>query len=104
MKKVTFLKLLNLISNVGKDTEKLEELGIDISESTLVNGMCELFDTVMEDAYGQGGLEWVQWWVYEKSRNPELKAFETDEYGNDVEIIHNVCHKKQLLKYLLWNF
>ena len=48
MKKVTFLKLLNLISNVGKDTEKLEELGIDISESTLVNGMCELFDAVME--------------------------------------------------------
>lgn len=61
MKKVTFLKLLSLISNVGKDTEKLEELGIDVCESTLVNGMCELFDTVMEDAY-----------------------------GNDVEIIHNV--------------
>ena len=71
MKKVTFLKLLSLISNVGKDTEKLEELGIDVCERTLVNGMCELFDTVMEDAYGQGGLEWVQWWVYEKSRNPE---------------------------------
>ena len=48
MKKVTFLKLLSLISNVGKDTEKLEELGIDVCESTLVNGMCELFDTVME--------------------------------------------------------
>ena len=30
MKKVTFLKLLSLISNVGKDTEKLEELGIDV--------------------------------------------------------------------------
>lgn len=97
MKKVTFLKLLSLISNVGKDTEKLEELGIDVCESTLVNGMCELFDTVMEDAYGQGGLEWVQWWVYEKSRNPELKAFETDEHGNDVEIIHNV---DELYEYL----
>lgn len=87
MKKVTFLKLLNLISNVGKDTEKLEELGIDISESTLVNGMCELFDAVMEDAYGKEGLEWTQWWVYERSRNPELKAFETNEQGEDVEII-----------------
>ena len=71
MKKVTFLKLLNLISNVGKDTEKLEELGIDVCESTLVN-------------------EWVQWWVYEKSRNPELKAYETNEHGEDVEIIRSV--------------
>lgn len=90
MKKVTFLKLLNLISNVGKDTEKLEELGIDVCESTLVNDMCELFDAVMEDAYGQEGLEWVQWWVYEKSRNPELKAYETNEHGEDVEIIRSV--------------
>lgn len=97
MKKVTFLKLLDLISNVGKDTEKLEELGIDVCESTLVNGMCELFDAVMEDAYGQEGLEWIQWWVYEKSRNPELKAFETDEHGNEVEIIRSA---DELYEYL----
>lgn len=90
MKKVTFLKLLNLISNVGKDAEKLEELGIDICESTLVNGMCELFDAVIEDAYGPNGLEWVQWWVYEKSRNLELKAYETNENGEDIEIIRTV--------------
>lgn len=90
MKKVTFLKLLDLISNVGKDAEKLEKLGIDVCESTLVNGMCELFDAVMEDAYGQEGLERIQWWVYEKSHNPELKAYKTNEYDKGVEIIRNV--------------
>lgn len=97
MKKITFLKLLDLISNVGKDTEKLEELGIDVCESTLVNGMCELFDSVMEDTYGQQGLEWVQWWVYEKSRNPDLQAFETDEDGVQTEIIRSV---DELYEYL----
>lgn len=90
MNRTTFLELLSLVEDVNKFIDKLEELGIDICENPLVSSVYKLFDTIISDSYGQEGLEWVQWWVYEKSNNPELKAYETDEQGNEVEIIRNV--------------
>lgn len=90
MNKITFLKLLDLITNVNKDAETLENLGIDISECSLIVGMCEMFDTIIEEEYGQEGLDWVQWWIYEKASNPDLKSFETNEEGEQVEIVRNV--------------
>ena len=45
-----------------------------------------IINDVIKDIYGTEGLDWVEWWTYEKSNNPELKAFVTNENGEDIEI------------------
>lgn len=100
MKEQTFLKLLNLISKTIRDAEKLEELGVDLCESVFVHGVYDLLDVIIEDVYGKVGLEWVQWWIYEKLRNPSLKAYETLDNGEQVEIIRT---EKELYEYLEHN-
>lgn len=97
MKKETFIKLLESIANIHADVDKLNTLKIDIAESNIVTTFEEVFDTIINDTYGTGGLEWVLWWVYEKSNNPELKAYETNEQGEDIEILHNI---DELYEYL----
>lgn len=96
MNKVTFLKLLNLVSNIENYLDKLENLGI-ITESPIINEFYSFIDSVIIDSYGLEGLQWVQWWIYEKSKNPELKAYETDENGERIEIIKTV---DELYEYL----
>jgi hypothetical protein len=97
MKKESFLKLLDLISTINKDAERLGKLGIDIYECTLMVGTSEMFDTIMEHVYGSEGLDWILWWVYEKSANNNLKAYETDANGNSIEIVKTV---DELYEYL----
>lgn len=90
MNKVTFLKLLNLVSNIENYIEKLGQLGIIITENPITDEIYSSIDAVIMDAYGLEGLKWVEWWVYEKSKNPELKAYEINEDGEQIEIIRTV--------------
>lgn len=90
MNKVTFLKLLNLVSDIENYLEKLEQLGITITENPLTDEVYSSINAVIMDAYGLDGLKWVEWWIYEKSKNPELKAYEIDEDGEQIEIIRTV--------------
>lgn len=90
MNKVTFLKLLNLVSDIENYLEKLEQLGITITENPLTDEIYSSINAVIMDAYGLDGLKWVEWWIYEKSKNPELKAYEIDEDGEQIEIIRTV--------------
>lgn len=93
MKKTNFVKLLDVISGIDGDLTALENLGIDLTESIIVNRVYEIFDLIIEDNYGKEGLEWFLWFVYEKQINPELTAH--DENGN--EILRNV---EELYEYL----
>lgn len=97
MNKVTFLKLLNLVSDIENYLEKLGQLGITITESPIIDEMYSSINAVIMDAYGLEGLKWVEWWIYEKSKNPELKAYEIDENGKQTEIIRNI---DELYEYL----
>ena len=82
MKKANFLRLLELMSNIDRDIVVLEGLGVDLQDCACVKGVYEIFNLVVENAYGKDGLDWVLWYVYEKQPNPALQAF--DEDGNEI--------------------
>lgn len=86
MKKETFLKLIHTLTSVDDSYESLFKLGIDIIDYPLFNEINSAIYDVIKDIYGAEGLDWVEWWTYEKSSNPELKAFVTNENGEDIEI------------------
>lgn len=97
MIKTTFLKLLNLVSDMENYLEKLGQLGINATENPITDATYNFIDTIIMDTYGLEGLKWIEWWVYEKSKNPELKAYEINEDGEQVEIIKTV---DELYEYL----
>lgn len=97
MKRETFFKLLQSVRDTDTVMCKLDDLGIDVYESTFATTVSEVFDTVIGDVYGSEGLEWAQWWVYEKCVNPELKAYDTAEDGSSVEILKT---QDELYEYL----
>lgn len=86
MKKETFLKLVHTLTSVDESYESLFKLGIDIIDHPLLNEINNTIYDVIKDTYGEGGLDWVEWWTYEKLSNPELKAFVPNENGEDIEI------------------
>lgn len=90
MNKVTFLKLLNLVSDIENYLEKLGQLGITITENPITDKIYSSINAVIMDAYGLEGLKWIEWWIYEKSKNPELKAYEINDDGEQIEIIRTI--------------
>lgn len=97
MKKETFIKLINLNSQLDELIDPLYEMGIDIINCPVLENIYNLIGSVAEDAYGKEGKEWIEWWIYEKSNNPELTAYEEDEDGNKKEINRTV---DELYEYL----
>lgn len=90
MKKETFLQLIDIIPKLDTVAEPLYNLGIDITECSIISAVGDLVGTIAEEYYGKDGREWIEWWIYEKENNPELKVFETDDNGNEAEILRTV--------------
>ncbi len=79
MKKETFLKLIHTITSVDKSQDSLFKLGIDVVDYPLFNEIIDVIYSIIKDVYGTEGLDWIEWWVYEKTNNPDLQAFTANE-------------------------
>lgn len=86
MNKDIFLKLIHTITDIDKSYDALFKLGINIIDYPLLNKINGLISDIIKEAYGTDGLDWIEWWIYEKSADSSIKAFETDDDGNKIEI------------------
>lgn len=86
MNKDIFIKLVNTITNIDKSYDSLFKLGINIIDYPLLNEINSLISDIIKEAYGDDGLDWIEWWAYEKSADSSIKAFEIDANGNQIEI------------------
>lgn len=82
MVKTTFLYAIYSLTNIVEQMRKLYNMGIDIMESPLVTNAEDLAMLLLSEYYNEEGMDWIQWWVYEKSENPHIVA--TDEQGNKI--------------------
>ena len=82
MTKTHFLKAINALMSIDSEVTKLYGMGIDITESPIIIGAEDIAMTFLSDAYNECGIDWIQWWLYERADNAELKAY--DEEGNEI--------------------
>jgi phosphoglycerol transferase MdoB-like AlkP superfamily enzyme len=81
----TFTTLIGGIRAQINKTQELYMLGVDLlsfNDDYYKNVVYPL----MLEAFGKEGVDWIDWYIYEKNGREDLKAW--DKYGN--EICHNI--------------
>lgn len=84
MTKETFKGVLKSVASVKEYLENCKKVRLDLSETALDNEYWWMLDTIIENTYEDHGQDMFYWWIYEKSNNPDLKAYLDGE-----EIINN---------------
>lgn len=74
-----FLELLENRKAQSERIDKLEEIGLSIWDSPLIEFGYTMFDKVIEAYFTEEGVDWIDWWLYEKNGDPETKAFDEDK-------------------------
>lgn len=80
---ITKEKFVSLILRHQKWMNRINEISDTLNISTLwecdwVNYTVTLFNKTITSFFKEEGIEDIEWWLYEKSGNPELKIFDTD--------------------------
>ena len=80
---ITKEEFIDLISKQQKWSNRVDEVSkaLDVPtlfESDWVKYAASLFDKTIDFLFNKEGADDIDWWLYEKSGNPELKMFDTD--------------------------
>lgn len=84
---ITKNKFITIINDYKKWFEQVdkasEALGIPtLFESNLIDYSNKLFDILLDTIFNKYGVDDINWWIYEKSGNPDLKMW--DKEGNEI--------------------
>lgn len=71
-----FKKVLNALNKIDTFIDQANELGIDLFETDIYDGIMTLECELLTNAYTKEGYEWVTWYLYEL---PNLKKNGSDE-------------------------
>ena len=81
MKYKEFKKLLDLIQKQDSKVDALSKLKIDVLD--FVDPYHMIMNTLIKEIYGENGLDWFSWYVYENDMGKAgLEAW--DEKGNKI--------------------
>ena len=62
-----FLRCLMTLKKISEDISELHDIGVDLLEGKykISENVGMLFESFIEDSYGEGGLDWVNWFIFE---------------------------------------
>lgn len=90
MTKNEFIKVITSIQNLNKTANQLSKIGVIITNSPIYDSMSFLSDYIFKKEYGEEGLGWVNWFLYDL---PEVKRYSNDKHhaydSNGIPIILN---------------
>ena len=76
--KEEFFKLLNEQKAQSGRIDKLNDAGLSIWDSDLIEYGNLMFERVIKVYFTKEGVDWIFWWLYEKAGDPEMKAWDED--------------------------
>ena len=76
--KEEFFKLLNEQKAQSGRIDKLNDAGLSIWDSDLIEYGNLMFERVIKVYFTEEGVDWIFWWLYEKDGNPEIKMWDED--------------------------
>ena len=83
MTKESFINMLLEIQNFNCQVDQwCEVMCSNLFESPLVESGWNLISMLIYTNFDEEGQDWINWWLYEKDGNPELKAW--DENDNEI--------------------
>jgi hypothetical protein len=81
----TFTTLIEGIQSQSKKTHELYKHGVDLL-SFNDDYYREVVRPLIVETFGEEGIDWINWYIYEKNGREDMKAW--DKEGN--EICHNI--------------
>lgn len=88
--KEEFIKLIEDHMNQQSRIDALQDVGIDVYDSPLIEYGNFLFERIFSIYFSEEGREWIYWWLYEKNGNPEMKAWDKDNNEIPTETIEDL--------------
>lgn len=86
MTKENFIEIIKYIKEINKESDNWSDIGIDFITTRLGNSVCIFQDVVLQTVLNEKGVDWVYWWLYE--RTPIIEGDESnkafDENGNEI--------------------
>lgn len=84
--KEQFTDLINSILKLNKEYDRWEDFGINLWELPIGDKMAEITDISIKALFNDDGIDWINWWLYEKPAmfegEPDNKAY--DEDGKEI--------------------
>ena len=68
MTKEGFIKLLQNAQNYTKELDRWYDFGIDLFELPISELGWNFFDTTIVELFTDDGVDWINWWLYERIR------------------------------------
>jgi hypothetical protein len=91
----TFTTLIEGIRTQIKKTQDLYIHGVDLLAYN-DDYYKEVVQPLMLEAFGKEGVDWIDWYIYEKDGREDLKAWdkEGNEFGHNIESLYKEVVKK----------
>lgn len=78
--KEQFIKLITLIQQIEKEQDRWDDFGINIYETSLSESIEDLTDFNIKLLFKESGVDWINWWLYER---PAMFEWELDNKAYD---------------------
>ena len=76
--KEKFVKLIEDNCKFFDQVIALAENQIEMWDTDMVTAFNDVFTSYIKEFFNQYGVEWIEWYCYDKRRNPDLKAYDKD--------------------------
>ena len=99
MTKEGFIKLIENAQNYNKELDKWHDFGIDLFELSISELGWNFFDTILQELFTDEGIEWINWWVYDRisiTTGEPLKVYDKENKVIPTETIEDLWN---LVKY-----
>lgn len=91
MTKDDFTKLISEQLEWSNKIDKIcDVLNSNLYECDWINYTYKLFDKILALSFNEYGIDDINWWVYEKDGNPELKMYDKDKNEIPTETIDDL--------------
>ena len=86
-----FKNIINKVNSFDDCFNKLSELGIELIDSPLYDNFFSMFEDLIRLSYGEIGLDYVLWWLYESVEDKRIFDENDTEIANleTVEDLYN---------------
>lgn len=82
MTKERFIKLIENAQNYNKELDRWSDFGIDFFELPISELGWNFLNVVLPELFSDEGVDWINWWLFEKPGFGEDPNQAYDEDGN----------------------
>ena len=81
-----FKNIINRVNRFNNYVDKLSEFGIELIDTPLSDNFYLMFEDLIRLSYGDVGLDYVLWWLYESGEDKTI----LDENDNEIANLETV--------------